>query len=105
MSLVKGLFALFPKRKKCEVWPAGGFGAGGRDVSSSTPAAYAQGTLAAHPATPVSRWIADNGDTWKMVHSALVGTYWVNQVTHDSQWRPPWEHKPGQGPPPAQGGI
>ena len=40
-----------------------------------------------------------------MVHLARVGTYWVSQITHDSQWRPPWEHLPGQEPPPAQGGF
>ena len=58
-------------------------------VSAQLGGHVSPSTLSAHQmATPVSTWIADKGDTWKMVHSARVGTYWVNQVTYDSQWHP-----------------
>ena len=96
-ELNQGVFSHFSQKKKSAKSgrQVGSELVGGRQLVHA--GAYAQGTLAAHPATPVSTWIDDNGDTWKMVHSARVGTY-VNQVTHDSQWRPPWEHLPGQGP-------
>ena len=58
-----------------------------------------------HAERSSSTWIADNEDTWQMVHSVRLGVYWVNTIIYDTQWHPPWEHFPGQGPPPAQGGI
>ena len=86
---LEGIFRTFPrKKKKCK-----GRGAGEcAHVSSSTLSAHLM-------AAPVSAWIADNGDTWKMVHSASVGTCWVNTITYDPQWDSPWEHFPATASP------
>ena len=68
----------------------------GGHVSSSTLSAYQM-------SCPMSTWTADIQNTWRVVRSARVGSFWVNTSTWDSQWHPPWEHLPGKGPPPDQG--